>query len=255
VELVKQDRRLRRTREGGIAKRLPHIHHRQTNAPALLVSQPVIELRHARLRAVLATEPDRAVANQIAHHDAVGVALLDRDLVDADRLGARCTRPRELRTQVLLLQVLDRVPVKMQLLGHVLDRRGCAAPAHVVGKALRVMRVVGEEGKPLALHLSAASAIDAPHLELEIDARVPIGQIAGPTNRAVVPPPVHRPTRRTSRFFERRTSVMTRALRSPNTPRNIASGRTPGNRYASDRRFGFDEVGIVKSCQLFAPRQ
>src|SRR6266581_1800602 len=90
VELVKEDRRLRRSRKGYIAKRLPHIHHRQANAPALLVSQPVIELRHARLRAILAAEPDRATANQIAYHAAVGMALADRNLVDADGLRPMC---------------------------------------------------------------------------------------------------------------------------------------------------------------------
>src|SRR5882672_9622854 len=117
------------------------------------------------------------------------------------------------------------------------------------------MRVVGKEGKSLALHLSAVSAIDAPHLELEIDARVPVGQIAGPTNRAVVPHPVRRPASRARRFFERRTSGMTRALRSPNNPRNVASGRNPGNRYVSDSRFVLHEVSIAESCQLSAPRQ
>ena len=94
VELVEQDRRLRRVRRGRVAKRLPHVHHRQANALGLLRAQPVVELRHARLRAVLAAEPDRAPANQVAHHDAVGVALADRDLVDADRLrSGRARRP------------------------------------------------------------------------------------------------------------------------------------------------------------------
>jgi hypothetical protein len=46
---------------------------------------------------------------------------------------------------------------------------------------------------------------------------------------------------------------MTRALRSPNTPRSIARGWKPGNRYASARRFGFGEVGIEISCQISAP--
>ena len=107
---------------GHVAKRLPHVHHRQANAPALLLAQPVVELRHARLRAVLAAEPDRAPANQVAHHDAVGVALADRDLVDADRLGSWRARLGQLRPHVLLLQLLDRLPVKLEFLGHVLDR-------------------------------------------------------------------------------------------------------------------------------------
>ena len=39
------------------------------------------------------------------------------------------------------------------------------------------------------------------------------------------------------------------------TPRTVGSGRKPGNLYASERRFGFDEVGIGKSCQICAPRE
>jgi hypothetical protein len=34
VELVEQDRRLRCVRRGRVAKRLPHVHHRQTHSPA-----------------------------------------------------------------------------------------------------------------------------------------------------------------------------------------------------------------------------
>src|SRR5262245_31814119 len=61
---------------------------------------------------------------------------------------------------------------------------------------------------------------------------------------------MHRPARAADRFFERRTSVMTRALRSPNTPWSIARGRKPGNRHASARRIGFDEPDIEISCQV-----
>jgi transposase len=41
-------------------------------------------------------------------------------------------------------------------------------------------------------------------------------------------------------------------LRSPNTPRSIARGRKPGNRYESARRIGFDELDIEISCQVSA---
>lgn len=117
------------------------------------------------------------------------------------------------------------------------------------------MRVVGQKSEPLALHVPATSTIHTPHLEFEVDARVPVGQIARPANRTVVPTPMQRPTRAAQRFFERRTSDMTRALRSPNTPRTVGSGRKAGNLYASERRFGFDEVGIGKSRQICAHRE
>jgi hypothetical protein len=57
------------------------------------------------------------------------------------------------------------------------------------------------------------------------------------------------------RFFERRVSVMTRALGSPKTPRRRAWGRQPGKRYASSKPLRLVEVDIEKSCQIFAPLQ
>src|SRR5213595_4058722 len=75
MELVEQNRGLRRMSCCRYPKRLPHIHHREPNAGALLLAQPGIELAHACLRAVLAAKPDRAPAQQIAHHDPIGVTL------------------------------------------------------------------------------------------------------------------------------------------------------------------------------------
>jgi hypothetical protein len=43
VELVEQDRRLRGVLRGGAAKRLPPIHHRETNAFCPLFSEKPIE--------------------------------------------------------------------------------------------------------------------------------------------------------------------------------------------------------------------
>jgi hypothetical protein len=89
----------------------------QANALGLLLAQPVVEQRHALLRTVFAAEPDRAPSNQVAHHDAVGVA--DRDFVDADRLGTGRASLGQLRPHVLHLQSLDRLPVKPEFLGNV----------------------------------------------------------------------------------------------------------------------------------------
>jgi hypothetical protein len=52
------------------------------------------------------------------------------------------------------------------------------------------------------------------------------------------------------RFFERRTSMTTRAFGSPKTPRTSSCGRKPANRYASRRRLRLREVAIAKSCQF-----
>ena len=119
VELVEQDVRLRcvlglqRRR----TERLPHVHHGQPDALAHRRSEALVELVHAGLGAVLATEPDGSSTLEVAHHNAVGVALLDGHLVDADHLGPRSTLSAELLPHVLLLQLLDRVPVEVEFPG------------------------------------------------------------------------------------------------------------------------------------------
>ena len=137
VELVEQDGGLRGIRVRGVAKRLPHVHDGEANAFGLLFPEKSIELVHARFAAVLAAEPDRPAPFQIADHDPVGVALADRDLIDANDLRPRGTCTPDLLAHVLHLQSLDRLPVQAQLLGDVPDRATAAAPAHVQGKALR----------------------------------------------------------------------------------------------------------------------
>lgn len=114
VELVEQDVSLRRVLglERRRAERLPHVHHSQPDALAHRRAEALVELVHTGLGAVLATEPDGSPTLEIAHHDAVGVALLDGHLVDADHLGPRSTLSAELLPHVLLLQLLDRVPVE-----------------------------------------------------------------------------------------------------------------------------------------------
>ena len=240
---------------GGGTKRLPHVHHRQTDALAFLVSQPGEELAHAGLGAVLAAEPDGTASDQIADHDTVGVALAHRDLVDADHLGGGYPRAGELRAHVLLVQLLDTVPVQVQLVGHLLDGAVATAPTHLVGKALGVQRCVGQKPQPFALHACAASAPNAAYLQFQVDAPGPARQIAHPPQPAVVPARLHATTRPADCFFERRTSRTTRACESPNTPRSVATGRKPGNRYASSRRLDFFGVDMDKSCQISSPVQ
>jgi hypothetical protein len=54
-----------------------------------------------------------------------------------------------------------------------------------------------------------------------------------------------------SRFFERRLSLMMRAFGSPKMPRTVASGRKPGNAYAShSRRFRARQADIRKPRQV-----
>src|ERR1022692_3846966 len=207
------------------------------------------------LASLRSTEPDGAVLFQIAHHDAVVVSLAHRDLVDADHLGPRFARTLQLLAHVLLLEPLDRVPVQVLLLGHVLDRAAAAAFADVAGKALAVQRVLKEILQPLALHGAAPPTLNAPHLQIQVNAVVPTGQIPCASPPAVVPAPMHRATGPTDCFFPRRTGVISRACGSPNRPCTVSKGRRPGKRYASARRRALRVLGIAQSCQNLAPRK
>ena len=248
VKLVKEDRCLRRVCLGRIAKRFPHVHHRQANGSAFLPAKPLVEHRHTGLGAILATEPYRAMANQVAHHDAISVAFANGDLVDANGLGSWRTCFRNLRMHVLHFEFLDRMPIQIQFLGNILDRGTPATPPHVERKSLGIKGVVGQKRQMLALHLATTLAQHASHFELEINAAVGAGQIASQPRTAVVPARVHATTGPTGVFFERRTRVMTRAFGSPKTPRTVCSGRKPWNAYAShSRRFRLIEFAIQTS--------
>lgn len=118
----------------------------------------------------------------------------------------------------------------MQLLGDVLNTRGSAALSHVIGKALRVERIIGQPLKLFLLHSLAVPAVHTAHIELEVHPRIPAAQIPYPPPLAVVPPRLRARARTTGRFFERRVRRTTRARRSPNRPGAVRLGVNPGNR-------------------------
>ena len=143
-----------------------------------------------------------------------GVALADRDFVDADGLRSWSARAGALRAHVLLLQRLDRLPVKIEFLGNVLDGGLATAPPHIVGKAFGIDGVVRQEVEPLALHVAATLALHATHLELQKDACVATREIANASRASVVPARLDSTTAAANVFFEHRTRVMTRAFGS-----------------------------------------
>ena len=164
-------------------------------------------------------------------------------------------RPRTLKRGLhgLLFQCLDRMPIKVQLFGDRLERSSGTTPIDVPRKALGIKRIVGEEIQLVALHLAAASALDAPDLELEIAPRVVARQVSDRTRLAIVPVRMQPATGTAACFFERRTSVMTRAPGSPNTPRTVVSGRNPMNAYVSHRwRLRVRLFAIWTGCQKLA---
>ncbi len=225
VKLVEQDRRLRRIRRSRIEKRLPHVHHRQPNPRSLPLAKPLVELPHARFRAILAAKPDRSPSDQIAHHDAVGVTFANRDLVDADHLRPGRSGIGHLRRHVLLLQRLDRVPIQVQFLGNLFDRRRATSFADVVSEALGIEGVGGQRIEPFALHRAAALALQTPNLEFQVDAAIATGQIAHAPGAAIVPPTVNPTTATAGCFFDRRTRSITHAFGSPKIPRIAGGGR------------------------------
>src|ERR1019366_1298010 len=255
MELVEQDSGLRGVGAGGVAKRLPHVHHCQTHLFGLLFPEKSIELVHARLAAVLPAKPDRARALQITDHDAVDMALADGNLIDPDDLGTRLTRAPQLFAQVLFLQILDGVPVKVQLLGYVLDAAGATAPTDIPGEALGVERVVGQESQPLALHGQAVAAMNAPHFELQVYPCAAAREIPYATLCAVVPRTMHHAAGSATRFFARRTNLMSRAFRSPKTPCTVAKGRNPAKAYKSCSRRRLGVFAIRRSCQKSPPQK
>ena len=113
-----------------------------------------------------------------------------------------------------------------------------------------VERVVGQEVEAFPFHFAAAPAMDAPHFDVQVNARVGAGQVAHPAHFPVVPAGIHFSASATHRFFERRRRVMTRAFGSPKIPLTVSAGRNPGKAYASRRRFRVREVAIRRACQF-----
>ncbi len=250
MELIKQDSCIGRVDLSGITKRLPHVHHCEPHTLAALLPEKGVKLLEACLGAVFTAEPDRTLTDEIADHDAIDMAFADRELIDADHLRGRHGRALELRAHILLLQLLDRMPVELELLGHRLDGRTCTAPPYVPGKPLGIQRIVGNPIQLFTFHLAALSTGHASDLELQIHPCVAAGQIPYPARAAVVPTAMCRGAHSAPCFFERRSRVTMRAFGSPKIPRTVALGRKPGNVYESvSRRRRLRDLAMGLSCQ------
>ena len=140
--------------------------------------------------------------------------------------------------------------VQKKFFGDILDRARTAAPTHIPGKAFGVERIVGKKVQLLPLHLAAAPAENSSNLEFQIDPHVARWQIANASRGSVVPTHGGSATFLADCFFERRNSVMGRALGSPKMPRTVSCGLKPANRYASCRRLRLGNLAMAKSCQF-----
>ena len=152
VEFVEQNLGLRRMGLHRVAEGLPHVHHRQANPGRLLGAQVGKEPVQVGFGPACPADPDRAPAFQVADHDAIRVALLDRQFIHADDLRGRLWRLGQPGLHVLVVQVLDRMLVQVQHLRHGLVRHVPTQGADVVGEPLRIARILGQPVQPLHLH-------------------------------------------------------------------------------------------------------
>ena len=134
VEPVEQDRGLRHVTLRRFAKRLPHVHRRKLDFPAGFLAQERIEQIHVGFRAPFAAEPNGAACNEIADNDAIGMPLLDRDLVNADDARLWMTG-HQLLAHVNLVELLDGLPIEMHQPRNILDRHRAAQTADLRGEA------------------------------------------------------------------------------------------------------------------------
>ena len=206
MELVEDDLGLRGV--AGLERRgaegLPHVHDGQADSPGFLGAEPGIEGIHAGFGAVGAAEPDGPAAQQVADDDAVRVPGADGEFVDADDLGSRAAGAVELLPHVLLVELLDGVPIEVQVLGHVLDGGDPAVAADAEGEALGVKRVVGEPVEAFALHGLALPAEDAADGEFQVDAPAAAVEVADPSRGLIVEGAMAGAAHSAACFFRRR---------------------------------------------------
>src|SRR5262249_15815892 len=178
------------------------------------------------------------------------VTLANRYLVNADDLRLGLTGTCDLRLHVLLVQLFDRVPVKLKFLGYVFDGRRAATPPHIIGKPLGVKRVVRQKRQLLPLHFAQASQKSPPNSNPQSPPRTPPRQFPPPRGFSVVPPLFSPCAAPASFFFARRTRLTSRAFGSPKTPRTVGCTRNPPNAYVShNRRSRLFDAAIATPCQ------
>ena len=150
MKLVKENRRLRGMLAGGVVECLSHIHNRQLDPLALFPPQSPKEQVQALFRTVFPSEPAGPLPPQVTDHNPVGMPIAERTLVDADDFRTRGSRSPQLLPQILLLQGLDRLPVQMELFGHVLNTRVPTRERNAPARHRRGARSIIRYGSALA---------------------------------------------------------------------------------------------------------
>jgi len=131
----------------------------------------------------------------------VGVAGSDGKFVDADDFGAGLPDPKELFAHVLFVEILDGLPVEVEVFGDILDGGEATVTSDADGEAPRVSRVVGEPIESFAFHDAAYPTEDASAGELQVNATPATIEIADLTRVLIVEGPVFGPTHSAGGFF------------------------------------------------------
>ena len=238
MERVEQDLCVRRMGLHRVAEGLPHVHHGQPNPGRLLGTQVSKEPVQVGFGSSLPPDPDRASALQVADHDAIRVAFLDRQLIHADHSRSRRRRLGQPGLHVPPVQVLDRVLMQVQQLGDGLVRHVSAQDADVVGKPLRIARILRQPVQPLHFHPLTTRAGHPPLLKRQVE--TPARRIGIPhaARRAVVEGAVPCPTAGAHGSFFRRMTVISLAWGSPKIPCSRLWARNPGKENNTESVWG-----------------
>src|SRR5262249_21080536 len=152
----------------------------------------------------------------------------DGNLIDADhRRRGRAGLP-ELLGHVLLVQLLDGLPIEVQLFGDRFDRAVATALAHIEGETLGVERVVGQPVQALSLHAATPPTGDATHGEGQIDPLIATSAVTDAARPLIIEAREALATYPTGRFFRRRRRVNKTAWGSSSTSWIRAQGTKPG---------------------------
>ena len=180
--LSRQNLGLRRLGLHRVAEGFPHVHHRQPNPGGLLRPQRHKELIQICLGAASAPNRNRTASLQVADHDAIRMALLDRQFIHADHPGGWLWRLGQPRLHVSYVQVFDRMLMQVQQLSDGLVRHVPAQDADLVGEPLRIARILRQPRQSLHLHPLTTRAGHPPLLKRQIDT---------PARRIGIPHPAH----------------------------------------------------------------
>jgi len=233
VELVVNHPRIGDVLRDRVEERLPHIHGHQLDAAGLARPQPLKEEVEIFFAASATADPDRTATIQVADDDAVVVPLADRDLVHADNAGSGDPRSGDLLRHVDLVEVLhgavmQSLDVSDRLVGHLPAQR---SDVHRV--ALRIAGILRQPFHVFYKHCLAPWAVDPPAFELDVDAPTGDRQIPDAAGPFVVATPASVAAAGAGRRFFRRQRMMTRANRSPKTPRSFELATKPGSENSS----------------------